>query len=488
MEPLGTITQYFPFLDEDTRNALQEIMDEVPNYFEFAVKLTDKVLNENCSDRIVYFAIHHAALAMDFKVIDQIREKYSDRLLLGPYLYFASAFQGNTDDLKKVHETADEILASKPEDWLVLEMNCMKFEADMRDYPRTIYGDSLIDTIREYIANEPRFGFYETTLNDYLSRRARIDGIVEERIRCIDRAIESATKFNDQVRLVDLLAKKSTLIEDVDRGLARDLLKQAYDMSELVGIPADFAFIIYKIGRLESIRGIFDAAIKHFLQSISIKERVGLNVANDSWELSTVYNMIGESESGLEWARMTEDQYKSRPLLKPHAILNQAWSLILLGQETEALILIDSIREEIMKSGRESLLAWLHFVTGVLEMHDGDYTSAASSIEEALRIYEMQRDVPLFQLICLYHLARIEATTSQVNEELSPSLAVLEEKALEEDLPGFLGLVHFLKGELALANNDDSTLRDSVQRLQPLSEMEGMKFLKPFLKCLLEKG
>ena len=50
---------------------------------------------------------------------------------------------------------ADAILATEPEDWIALEMHFMKFEADMRNYPTTIYKNSTMQKIRELIDSNP---------------------------------------------------------------------------------------------------------------------------------------------------------------------------------------------------------------------------------------------------------------------------------------------------------------------------------------------
>ena len=45
MEPIGTITQYFPFIDEETRNVLESTMTEASDYYEFVQRLRDFVLS-----------------------------------------------------------------------------------------------------------------------------------------------------------------------------------------------------------------------------------------------------------------------------------------------------------------------------------------------------------------------------------------------------------------------------------------------------------
>lgn len=488
MEPIGTITTYFPFIDESTRNVLENTMKEASDYYDFVHRLGELVLNTDCPVMVVYFAIHHAILALEYKLIDSIREKYGDHQLLGPNLFYASAYQGTVEDVKKVHEMADAILATEPEDWISLEMNVMKFEADMRNYPKTVYQTSTMEKIREIIDSDSRFGFYEIILNDYLAISAHADGDYEGRIRCINKGLRIAEKFDDKVRVAHLLIRKASIVMDYDREESRALLKKAYQLVDSsLGIPSNFAEIVNRLGILDAIRGEFDSAIRRCLQVVTIRERAGLNTGNASLLLSILYNVIGEPESGLEWGRMTEDQFKSRPYLINRAILNQIWSLILLKRLTEAQVLLDTSRESILKSGDEGQLAWLHFVTGVLEMEQGELSLASSSIEQALRIYEKEGYAYNIQLVFLHHLAKIEVYTSNTTEIVSPSLAILEDKAISEDLPGILGQVLLLKADIAIRNNDELLLREIIQQLRPLTEKENLQFLNPYFDGLLER-
>jgi len=487
MKPLGTITMYFPFIDEDARIVLEDIMSKAEDYYDFVKTLTERVIDSQCLDLVVYFAIHHSALMFDLKTINLIAEKYQDRPILLPNLYFASAFQGKPEDLQKVHQSADEFLKTGSDDWLALEMRCMKFEADMRLYPQTMYDVANFDAMTDTITNDPRFDFYNVTLYSYLAGRAHIDGNSEERARCVEIAIESAIKHDDKARLGYLLLTKADITEAEDRKRAMKILRDAIDIFDELGVKAGFANALEKLGRFEAARGEYNLAIEHYQEAVSIRESLNLFSGLLSLLLSTFYNVIGETESGYEWGLMAEDQFKNRPILQPRAVLHQAWALILMGKATEAQLLIDTIRESIHKSGHEVILAWLHFVTGIQERENGDYTAAISSIEEALKIYWERSTDEYIVVIFLHHLAQMELLSSDISTNVSPSLALLEEKAISEDLPGILGQVLLLKAEMAMSQNDDASLRQILRELQPIAQNPTTQFLSPFYERLLKR-
>jgi tetratricopeptide (TPR) repeat protein len=273
-----------------------------------------------------------------------------------------------------------------------------------------------------------------------------------------------------------------------DMKQSKEILERAYQVVEdSLELPAFYADILYNLGMIDAIRGEFDRAIENCLQSVNFRERAGLESGNASYFLALYYNIIGEAESGLEWGRMAEDQLQSRPYLINRAILNQIWSLILLKRTIEAQALIDSLRESIMKSGDEKQLAWLHYVTGALEIEQGGFSLALSSIEQALRIIEKQGSAYLMELFFLHQLAKVEVRASHSDEVISPSLAILEDKALSENLPGILGQALLLKADIAIQNNDEALLREIIPQIRSLSEKETLQFLKPHFEALQRK-
>jgi hypothetical protein len=233
---------------------------------------------------------------------------------------------------------------------------------------------------------------------------------------------------------------------------------------------------------LNGIRGDYDTAIRLCLDAVTVRERAGISSANPSYFLSTFYNVIGEPESGLEWAQMAEDQLKSMPIVMNRARLNQVWSLVQLGRIAEAQLLLEDIREDVLHSGTESHLAWLHFVTGILEREQGDMDLAISSMEQGLKIYEQHGTAMIMELIFLHQLSITEVLSCSGGEIFSPSLAILEERAISEDLPGILGQVLLLKGNIAIQNNDEVILQEILPQLRSIIEEENILFLKPYLE------
>ena len=286
-----------------------------------------------------------------------------------------------------VIQAADGVLSTNPDDWLALEMRFMIFEAETFNYPKKIQDSSNMISISKMIENDSRFKFYNTVLYNNLARIADIDGNSEEWDRCNQIALENARANDDQVRLAYCLIEQAK-ISSSDRVLARKLLQESLEIMEHIGSTDGYNMVLTQISSLEMIRGEFTSAIENYLKVVSIRESFGSETAIPAFMLSSLYNSIEEYESGLEWGRMAEDQSKNRPFYKPRAVLSQVWSLVMLDRISEAELILDSVHESILKSGQETHMGWLYFVTGIIEYSKGDPTLAMSNIEESLKIFE----------------------------------------------------------------------------------------------------
>jgi tetratricopeptide (TPR) repeat protein len=489
MEAIGTITMYFPFLDDESREIMQNTMDEAYSYYDFVQRLNQRVLDLENPDLVVYFAIHHSAMLLDMDSIEAIGRKYNKLLILHPNLFYARVFQGHAEDIERVHEAADALLASNPPDWLEAEARFLKFEVDLLHYPKVIYDTENLEILTKMIENSPKFELYESIMYDCLREKASRVGDTEEVARCTELAIESAEKVNDIVRLAYHLRTKFAYLQYTDRVEAKNVLLEARDLHESLGIRAGIASSLYHLSRLDAVRGEYNLAIERNLEVVSIRESLGLPKAVYSVMLSTLHNVIGDFESGLEWARMAEKDFKHRPAVFPRAVMNQAWSLIQLGKKTEALMLINSIREDVLKSGQDILLGWFSFISGLLEVAEGELEIATKSFEDALDIYSEKGSLDN-SLIFMHHLAKLDVTRACSSSAMDGSIVslswldLLEEKAVTEDLPGVLGQVHILKAELAIARNDEAALRISQEKVRSLGKEPSMAFLIDALERL----
>ena len=59
MKPLGSITKYYPFLDEETQEVLDSLMASSYNYSDFVHQLVEKVSEDDSNDALIFLAAVH---------------------------------------------------------------------------------------------------------------------------------------------------------------------------------------------------------------------------------------------------------------------------------------------------------------------------------------------------------------------------------------------------------------------------------------------
>ena len=55
MKPMGTITKYYPFIDEESRSILDSLMEESSSYNDFVLRLSEVVLENEVPVNLIQF-------------------------------------------------------------------------------------------------------------------------------------------------------------------------------------------------------------------------------------------------------------------------------------------------------------------------------------------------------------------------------------------------------------------------------------------------
>ncbi|MFW9847265.1 MAG: hypothetical protein ACFFD6_10980, partial [Candidatus Thorarchaeota archaeon] len=122
MDPLGTITMYYDFIDGETREALQSVAENSYSYRDFVKQLCDRVCADDSSDLLVYFATVHANLLWDYESLERLFERYNEVPIARPYFLISRSFRGESVDWDSVLESIEYVLTTYTEDWLLLDM------------------------------------------------------------------------------------------------------------------------------------------------------------------------------------------------------------------------------------------------------------------------------------------------------------------------------------------------------------------------------
>ncbi len=493
MRPIGTVTMYYKFLEDGLRNMIGEVLDESINYNDFVKRLTDRVCRVKSSETAVMMASKHCLEMWDNASLAKIAQRYNHYGLIHPILYFATSYQGGKPNWGKATDAIDTLLESKLAEWIVTEMMLFKFELSVFQYPSVPLDLTLVSDLRHRIEGNPDLRCFLARYHDMLSQVAYIEGNIEEALRQNEQGLILSEEFDDQHRIANLLRSKASFLMDGDRKDFTALLLKSREMFETLGDKLGQANVTYHLSMNEATRGEYDSAIEHTQEVVSTRESLGMPIGIMSYTLSTLYNVIGNGDAGLKWARMAETELEQQPGVLPYAFLSKVWSLALLDSLSEARDLVDTTRVLVLKSGEEPMLELLYFTEGILAMSERNYRDAIASLGKALEI-SIRLGRKLGLNMCLAKLAEAEVRMGDESSHFGNSdesgswLGYLEEMATSEELPGVLGEALVLKAELSLRNGDIEKAREYAQEAARLSNQPGLSFLRQFLMNLGEEA
>ncbi|MFW9847662.1 MAG: hypothetical protein ACFFF4_00885, partial [Candidatus Thorarchaeota archaeon] len=116
MEPLGTITMYYQFLDKEIVDILDRIMQEAETYDDFAEKLVDYVCTEEVSNMFGVIAGIHAGIVGSHDLFMRLMPKFGEITLV----------KALRDGVTEGGEWLELALAENHEDWIKTTLYYMR--------------------------------------------------------------------------------------------------------------------------------------------------------------------------------------------------------------------------------------------------------------------------------------------------------------------------------------------------------------------------
>ncbi|MHA1906829.1 MAG: hypothetical protein ACW98Y_06020 [Candidatus Thorarchaeota archaeon] len=492
MKPLGTITIYLPFVDSETKQLILKIMEDAENYSDFSKRLAKHVCTTDVSDLSAFFAIHHAMQLYDYPSLDELAQKYADLKLVQPILYFATSYLGGKAQWDKARDVAEEIFESTENLWFKFEMLFTKLSVDVFDFTSDAKTHETVERMESLLKENSELQCFEYRFRDVMAQFARIEGNHEEAIRRTELALNLSQESQDTFREAHLHRIRATLIQRADHHLANELLHLSMDIMKSLGDEVGLGNVLHQLGIVSAIRGEYNSAISYSLQAIKYREIQGMPFGILASNLAIIFNAAGDYENGLSWAELAEEELTQQTPNLLRAKLAKAWSLACKGKLDEVNSIINDTREDIFRSGIDSLLAQHYFTTGLMEFSEKEYSVASSSFEQA---YDMNRRLgrAILDTVCLYYLARTEVCSFDVddsnrnNESSGSWLRLVEEIAESRDLEGVKAQSLLLYARLRMKQGRYDEARVFLSKVEQFAEQSSMTFLEHEFQVLLRK-
>jgi tetratricopeptide (TPR) repeat protein len=470
MKPMGSITMHYPFLEEESRDILVQVMANAWNYRDFVLQLAELVYLEKQSYPIAYVAVRHAAND-DLEYVDKIVNEYADFAILKPWhlahrLSSTPAFEPYLEIGGTQNQEYDELFSkstrtareTQPPDWMLLEMILLEAWVSQSPSPERTqlleYAEKLTGTNFDL----KRYSSYILELQAWDSFQV---GHLDAAIILQSSACDIAKKNDDQVQLARVLSMLGNLVKNRDLAESMRLLALSDDICERLDLRSARALNFRQMGLVSKARGEYDDAIKYYLESIRLLESLNRSLYVVPQNLAFTYNFLGDSDEALEWATLSLETTK-HAATRIHAVFRMSEALSLLGRLDEAAKYLDQGRDLALKSGSERSMFQLYTAEGFLDRALGNPAAAMQNWERALMI---ARDIGVrnFQNYALLQLARTELnevdfSSFNHNDISGLWLFKLEQDALEHDLPGMLVEAYILKARvfLKMARTDEA--------------------------------
>ena len=482
MKPLGTITMCFPHVDEDTKTTLQSIMEEAENITDFTERLCDKVCSEPSSPLLEYFAFYFPFRIVYYNLIDRLEQagKVSD--LAEPLLLITKVRQGQRIGWDEMKSSLVNALKAAPNDWIATHLYLTWRLLAERYFPESDVDVRPIEAITSSVNENKNLKFFKASLllieaNAFLREHKRKDAV-----NLMRQALTIARKFDDQIRVADLLYYLANKIKHTDIKQAIDLLISSREISEALVYRYHIGVVQHELGLIMGLRGELDAAIEYHFEQKAVVESLGLSTFFIDSIIASHYNMVGNGEKALELAKVPLALADSGNRWLAYTRAQIAWALINLGRFDEAKAEIVVCHELISKSGDSLQMVWYNIVEGILDKAESNFENAVTNFKEVLKYYE-EDPTPVVQNICLLNLTEIEIemlteeTLNEKNDSSGPWMQKLEEHVTKNDLPGVAAQSKILKAKLRHRQGQYDEVRKILEEVKKTAESPSMKYL-----------
>lgn len=483
MKPLGTITNYYQFVDGETRATLDSIMKSAYNYGDFVHLLVDRVCNEESSDTLIFLAVFHSYILVDSRTLEKLGKKYRNHSLVLPFMLWRDTyFFQDTKGCDEAKESIESVLSSKPDDWVKVLMYDLAQVVGGLISPGCPYQLDSIDKMEELISSNESLSCFRPYL---LNSQARLYSFTDSiRLREFSELLyEAALECDDMVHALIALTRLVAANTYQYTPKALRLVEKASMLADQLGCVYSQGVIRNQEGILHATRGEYDLSIEKRLESLRLSDKTGdLSMGVGPRNIAYIYNELGNGEAALEWTNAGLSTSKKQPRDLPYVYFDRAKALTLLGRLDEARDDLDAGTQMALKVSNELLLEQSYIATGMLELAEGRPEDAMQSFERSLEIAcRVGRQNRINS--CLLRLTECELSMFEITEENKSAeytgkwMEKLEKEVTEKDLPGIRGLFLLLQAELRLMQERRGEAEDLMREIRNLSQQPGLGFL-----------
>ncbi len=478
MEPLGTITKDFPFIDDVSRAEMESAMHEATDYWDFSNILGEKVCKKECHPDLLFFALLHSRNLFNLQIIGEIKKKCPIVPILKPF-YFSidESYANMTDEIENAIGSSSNLAV-----WFFLQY---------RKYLATEQGGidekHAQNEIEELIEEFKLPDVYKAYYYRIFGHRLRAEGNPEQATEYYQQALELSRLGDDRWHQSVILCLMGELDAQYSADYdcfkrTRDYLFEAREIAKSLNDKAGIARVLEFVSTTSFSRGSFSECIDCELEAISIIESLGGEIGIYAYNLSNCYSTLGEGENALEWARCTLDNYGPDPFRQSYAHMVMVRAYIALNRHTEAQQYLDLANELILQSGLDYALAQWHQTNGRLERQLSDLDAAMCEFQRAFEINQRFNRYARMRS-CLHDLVITElelfspTKENHDSEHSGPWMSQMDVMCEELDLPGYSAYLFYFKSELRMKQGRFDEASDLVDEVIEFTDNPSLRHI-----------
>jgi len=451
LKPMGTITKYYPFIDEESKSTLNSLMKESKSYFDFVQSLCHVVLESDVPTNLAYIAAVQAWWCRLEDEMGLINQKFKDVPQIVPWGHIHASLER---DQIRYHDaivrSIEQLVEESADDWILTELHLLHAQ-----FHWPISGDipSQLEPVgkaRELIDANPLLKCFEAQACFYEGWAKRIEGEIEDAIAIYQRGIELAEAHDESLHMNMNLGGQGDALKNVSIKKAISRFEESYQLTQDLEVPYLEAEVLHDSGLVFEVAGEYDLAISSYQEFGKVYKFDG-SQHSECAAISRVYVALGDGERALEMANAFLEDYEILGIQWPN--LGKAAALALLNRVDEAEANLAEAHKLVIKSGLDRLLGRYYLTAGLVELAKGEYTSSMDWYEKAWEIFERVGQVYGEKNLALIGLTRAEILlakqTTEDKKTIIPGrwLSKLENYATEWALPGIRMQAAILKSD-----------------------------------------
>jgi len=487
VKPIGTITNFYPFLSEKTSGIVESVLNKAEGYDDFVNRLVDLILAQEEIDDLTYFTTIQAWMSINLQIYDRLRDRILEDDVLRPWAYHLNWLGAPIElDWEAGPATLKLALEKCPEDWVRVHLLMVGVKAT----PVHV-AEKLLDEAEEIITGCPELKCF---LPEVLIKRGWIfrDSVdVQGSIEHFERAAKIAEEYNDIIRMCDANTDLAGILKESDIWLAIGKKEEAYHIFKSIGALAWAATEAADLGLFHTIIGEYDLALEFYIEANRISEATGRNKTATSTVLARLYCDIDLPEEAFEWLkwRRNGEDFTPEVMKKLHStdnryyVLAVARTMIQLGQLDGILQLLNETHKRVLQQGDEVGLINYNFVSGLLEISLGNLEegmqSIATSLDEAERLkYQVYVNSALVALTKAELLVTKRSKVRGNLESSGPWMTRLEIHSREKKYPGIKMQHALFKAEYQTQIGETEAALITLQDALTFTDSPGVKTLR----------